>query len=110
MGRSGGIAEGVGERQPGRVVQPGAPPVGQRGEQPAFAIPPWFRQLVQVLTQRLPDLGRNCGGVKPVGGWVDHAGGAGERDGGHRGDQKVPPRPLFDYSGQPVTYQRVGAV
>ena len=67
-------------------------------------------QPVQVLAQRLPDPGRNAGRIEPLRGRVNHCAGGGQRDGGHRGDQEVPPGPLRDHGGQPVTYPVPGAV
>ena len=105
----GAVAEGGGEGEPGRVVQPGAPRVAERREQPAVALPPMVGQPVQVLLQRLPDPGRNVGRIEPRGGRV-HGAGGGQRDGGHRGDQEVPPGPLRDHGGQPVTHRMPGTV
>ena len=110
IGDAGAIAEGGGEGEPGRVVQPGAAGVGERREQLAVAFPPLFWQPVQVLAQRLPDPGRNAGRIEPLRGRVGHCAGGGQRNGGHRGDQEVPPGPLRDHGGQPVTYRVPGAV
>jgi hypothetical protein len=43
------VAQGGGEPEPGRVVQPGAAGVGERREQLAVAFPPLYGQPVQVL-------------------------------------------------------------
>ena len=67
-------------------------------------------QPVQVLAQRLPDPGRNAGRIEPLRGRISHRAGGGQRNGGHRGDQEVPPGPLRDHGGQPVTHPVPGAV
>ena len=87
IGDAGAVAEGGGEGEPGRVVQPGAASIGQRREQPAVAFPPLVWQPVQVLAQRLPDPGRNPGRIKPLRSRVGHGAGGGQTA-GHRGDQK----------------------
>ena len=110
IGDAGVIAEGGSECKPGRVVQPGAAGVGQRREQPAVAFSPLFGQPVEVLAQRLPDPGRNAGRIEPLRGRISHGAGGGQRHGGHRGDQEVPPGPLRDDGGQLVTYTVPGAV
>ena len=48
--------------------------------------------------------------IKSSGGRVGHRAGGGQRNGGHRGDQEVPPGPVRDHSGQPVTYRVLVAV
>ena len=107
---AGAVAEGGGEGEPGRVVQPGAAGVGERREQPAYPFPSFFRLLVEVLAQRLPDPGRNAGRIEPLRGRVDYCAAVREPVCGHRGDQKVPLGPPRDDGGQPVTHSGLGAV
>ena len=110
VGDRGVVAESGGEGEPGRVVQPGAACVGERGEQPAVAFAAVFRQLVEVLAQRLANPGRYAGRIESSGGRVDQVGGGGQRDGGHRGDQEVPPCPVRNHRGQPAAHRTPGAV
>ena len=56
----GAVAEGGGEGEPGRVVQPGAPRVGQRRQQPAVALAPAAGQPVQILTAAPPRRRTEC--------------------------------------------------
>jgi hypothetical protein len=65
IGDRGVIAEGGGEGEPGRVVQPGTAGVAERGQQLTVAFLPLFWRPVQVLAQRLPDPGRNPGRIEP---------------------------------------------
>ena len=81
IGNPGVIAEGVGEGEPGRVVQPSAPGIGQRSQQLAVAFRPLFWP-VQVFAQRLPDPGRNAGRIEALRGRVSHSAGSGQRIGG----------------------------
>jgi hypothetical protein len=67
-------------------------------------------QPVQVFAQRLPDLGRDAGTLEPLRGRISHRAGGGQRNGGHRGDQEVPPSSFRDHRRQPVTYLAPGAV
>ena len=110
IGDSGVVAEGGGESEPSGVVQPGAAGVGERREQLTVAFYPLVWKPVQVFAQRLPDPGRNPGRIEPLRGRVDYRTVGGERNGGHRGDQEVPPGPLRDHGSQPVTYPAPGAV
>jgi hypothetical protein len=110
IGDAGAVAESGGEGKPGRIVQPGTAGVGERREQLTVAVAPLVGQPVQVLGQRLADPGRNAVRIKSLRGRIGDCAGGGQRDGGHRGDQEVPPGPPGDDGGQPVTCPGLGAV
>lgn len=95
-----GSAEGLGEDQPGIVVQPRALGVGQGRQQSPFGLPPRRGKLLPVFVQCLADARWDLCRVEPGRGRIHHPRGFGQVHRGQGGDQEIPTCSVGDDTGQ----------